>query len=45
MNCLLRHGYFEEVQGFDYQAFKNNMMSSVLRENNPDNLREAIGFM
>ncbi|KAI0659135.1 S-adenosyl-L-methionine-dependent methyltransferase [Cubamyces menziesii] len=45
MNCLLRHGYFEEVQGFDYQAFKNNMMSSVLRENNPDNLREAIGFI
>ncbi|KAH9896815.1 S-adenosyl-L-methionine-dependent methyltransferase [Cubamyces lactineus] len=45
MNCLLRHGYFEEVQGFAYRVFKNNNMSSVLREKNPENLREAIGFI
>ncbi|KAI0324082.1 S-adenosyl-L-methionine-dependent methyltransferase [Cubamyces sp. BRFM 1775] len=45
MNCLLRHGYFEEVPGSAHQVFKNNSMSSVLREKSSDNLCDAIGFI
>ena len=46
MNCMLMHGYFEEVEDFsDSRAFKNNAMSDVLRENHPQSLKAAIGFM
>ncbi|KAJ2974320.1 hypothetical protein NUW54_g11911 [Trametes sanguinea] len=46
MNCMLMHGYFEEVKdSSDSRAFKNNAMSDVLRENHPQSLKAAIGFI
>ncbi|KAH9852108.1 S-adenosyl-L-methionine-dependent methyltransferase [Lenzites betulinus] len=45
MKCLLSHGYFEEVGGFDSKLFKNNAMSDVLRAGHPQTLKAAIGFI
>ncbi|KAL7284225.1 hypothetical protein ACG7TL_001507 [Trametes sanguinea] len=46
INCMLMHGYFEEVKdSSDSRAFKNNAQSDVLRENHPQSLKAAIGFI
>lgn len=47
MNCLLAHGYFEEIESTSdgAQAFRNSAMSSVLRSGQDGSLKEAIGFM
>ncbi|KAI8970543.1 S-adenosyl-L-methionine-dependent methyltransferase [Trametes punicea] len=45
LNCLLTHGYFEEVRGMDSRAFRNNAMSGPLREQHPQSLKAAIGFI
>ncbi|KAI0823437.1 S-adenosyl-L-methionine-dependent methyltransferase [Trametes gibbosa] len=45
MKCLVSHGYFEEVGGFNARIFKNNAMSNVLRAGHPQSLKAAIGFI
>ncbi|KAI0635107.1 S-adenosyl-L-methionine-dependent methyltransferase [Trametes polyzona] len=45
MKCLVSHGYFEEIGGFNSRVFKNNAMSDVLRKDHPQTLKDAVGFI
>lgn len=47
MSCLTRHGYFEEVEATTTSspAYRNNELSSILRENHASSLKDAVGFM
>lgn len=45
MSCVLGRGYFEEVGGFGSRVYKNNLMSQILREDEPSTLKSAIGLM
>ena len=45
MSCVIGRGYFEELGRFGSRVYKNNELSQVLREDNPYNLKSAIGLM
>ncbi|KAF9469574.1 S-adenosyl-L-methionine-dependent methyltransferase [Collybia nuda] len=45
MSCLAKHDYFEETGGFGSQVYKNNYNSEVLRENHPESVKDAVGFV
>ncbi|KAG6907938.1 hypothetical protein DXG01_006796 [Tephrocybe rancida] len=45
LSCLSKHNYFEEVGGFGAQVYKNNSLSEILREDHPESLKDAVGFV
>ncbi|TCD62094.1 hypothetical protein EIP91_007494 [Steccherinum ochraceum] len=45
LSCLLPRGYFEEVGGFGSQVYRNNTLSRILRAEDPQTLKDAIGFV
>ncbi|KAG5643503.1 hypothetical protein DXG03_000744 [Asterophora parasitica] len=45
LSCLTKHNYFEEVGGFGTQVYKNNELSSLLREGHPQSVKDAVGFI
>ncbi|EIN08722.1 S-adenosyl-L-methionine-dependent methyltransferase [Punctularia strigosozonata HHB-11173 SS5] len=42
MSCMLGRGYFEEVET---NVYRNNELSAVLRDDHPDCMKSAIGFV
>ncbi|KAG6847786.1 hypothetical protein H0H93_006002 [Arthromyces matolae] len=45
LSCLSKHNYFEEVGGFGSQVYRNNELSDLLREDHPQSLKDAVGFV
>ncbi|GLB43619.1 putative O-methyltransferase [Lyophyllum shimeji] len=45
MSCLTRHNYFEEAGGFGTQVYRNNKLSDILREDHPESVKDAVGFI
>lgn len=45
MSCLVAHGYFDEVGGFGSRTYRNNAMSDVLRADNSQTVKDAVGFV
>ncbi|KAG6856819.1 hypothetical protein H0H87_000291 [Tephrocybe sp. NHM501043] len=45
LSCLSKHSYFEEVGGFGTQVYKNNELSNILREDHPESVKDAVGFI
>lgn len=45
LSTLLKHNYFEEVGGFGARVYRNNELSNVLREDHPESVKDAVGFM
>lgn len=45
MSCLVAHGYFDEVGGFGSRTYRNNAMSDVLRSDNSQTVKDAVGFV
>ncbi|THH29959.1 hypothetical protein EUX98_g4226 [Antrodiella citrinella] len=45
LSCLLPRGYFDEVGGFGSQVYRNNELSRLLRADDPQTLKDAIGFV
>ncbi|KAF9446750.1 S-adenosyl-L-methionine-dependent methyltransferase [Macrolepiota fuliginosa MF-IS2] len=47
MSCLTKHGYFDEAKAHatDVVAYRNNELSSILKESHPSTLKDAVGFI
>ncbi|XP_006459128.1 hypothetical protein AGABI2DRAFT_116080 [Agaricus bisporus var. bisporus H97] len=46
LNCLTRHGYFHEAVGPSGSlTYRNNELSSVLKETHPTSVKNAVGFI
>ncbi|KAF9445422.1 S-adenosyl-L-methionine-dependent methyltransferase [Macrolepiota fuliginosa MF-IS2] len=46
MSCVTKHGYFDEVDATSgLPAYRNNDLSSILKEGHPTSLKEAVCFM
>ena len=45
MSLLVAHGYFDEVGGFGSRLYRNNAMSNVLRSDDSNTLKDAIGLV
>jgi hypothetical protein len=45
MSCLSKHNYFDEIGGFGTRLYRNNHLSEILREDHPESVKDAVGFM